>query len=126
MSIDTSSSGRSTLRGCGGVLAAALLRMHVSHSTVIGPGAQKKKCPVHESWDRADKWVSTEFAEIGKRETLRPNSSRSAKQGLYDRSRQNLAQGANYTNLTRYTTMEKTIKRKGPGDPEQQRDSSFR
>ncbi|CCF54071.1 hypothetical protein NDA11_006736 [Ustilago hordei] len=39
-------------------------------SNVIGPGAQKKKCPVHESWDWADKWVSTEFAKIGKRETL--------------------------------------------------------
>ncbi|SOV03423.1 uncharacterized protein UDID_18662 [Ustilago sp. UG-2017a] len=126
MSIDTSLSGCSTLLGCSSILAAALLCMHVSQSTIIGPGAQKKKCPAHEPWDRADKWVLTEFADISKRETLRLNLSRSAEQGLYDRSQQNLAQGANYTNLMRYTTTEKTIKRKGPGDPEQQRDSSFR
>ncbi|SAM86433.1 uncharacterized protein UBRO_20978 [Ustilago bromivora] len=93
------------------------------HECVIGPGAQKKKCPAHESWDRADKWVSTEFAKIGKRETLQPNLARLAEQGLYDRSRQNLAQGADCTDLTRYTTMEKMIRRKGPGDPEQQRDN---
>ncbi|SAM83489.1 uncharacterized protein UBRO_20769 [Ustilago bromivora] len=93
---------------------------------VIGPGAQKKKCPAHESWDRAGKWVSTEFNEIGNREALQLNSSTSAEQGLYDRSQRNLSQGAIGTDLTRYTTTERKIRSKGPGDPEQQRDSSFR